>query len=178
MRRNLEQLPDEQLAPAVESRLLARALPGARLLKLDVLDREDLDRPVTFRMKIELSDFARRRGNSLVIKPPLMMKIAPFATLEARQTPLLLPEATHSEVRLVIQLPKGATIPAAPAPSELRDGDRQLVVRDRMEGEALRLERVLDLPAGRVPVPAYPAFRSFAQEVDERASREILVSLP
>ena len=178
MRRNLEQLPDEQLAPAVESRLLARALPGARLLKLEVLDREDLDRPVTFRMKIELSDFARRRGNALVIKPPLMMKIAPFATLEARQTPLLLPEATHSEVRLLIQLPKGATIPAAPAPSELRDGDRSLVIRDRVEGEALRLERVLDLPAGRIPVPAYPAFRAFAHGADEGASREILVNLP
>ncbi|MCS6900359.1 MAG: hypothetical protein RMJ98_13845 [Myxococcales bacterium] len=178
MRRNLEQVPDEQLAQAVESRLLVRALPGARLLKLDVLDRENLDRPVTFRMKIELSDFARRRGNSLVIKPPLMMKITPFATLESRQTPLLFAEATHSEVRLLIQLPRGATIPLALSPSELRDGDRHLVVRDRLDGDVLRLERVLDLPAGRISVSAYPAFRSFAQEVDERASREILINLP
>jgi hypothetical protein len=178
MRRNLEQIPDEQLAPAVESKLLARALPGARLLKIEVLDREDLDKPVTFRMKIEVSDFARRRGNALVIKPPLMMKIAPFASLETRQTPLLLPEATHSEVRLTIQLPKGATLPDAPTPSELKDGDRSVALRDRRTDEGLLLERILDLPAGRIPVASYGAFRTFAQDVDERVGREIKILLP
>jgi hypothetical protein len=129
-------------------------------------------------MKIEVSDFARRRGNALVIKPPLMMKIAPFASLETRQTPLLLPEATHSEVRLTIQLPKGATLPDAPTPSELKDGDRSVALRDRRTDEGLLLERILDLPAGRIPVASYGAFRTFAQDVDERVGREIKILLP
>lgn len=178
MRRNLQQIPDEQLAPAVESKLLARALPGARLRKLEVLDREDLDKPVTFHMQVELSNFAHRRGNSLVIKPPLMMRIGTFATLEARQTPLLLVEATHSEVQLSIQLPKGSTFAHLPEPTNLQDGDRTLTIRDRVEGEILYLSRKMDLPAGRIPVASYGTFRAFTQSVDDATSREILVTLP
>jgi tetratricopeptide (TPR) repeat protein len=178
MRRNLEQVPEEQLAPAVESKLLARALPGAKLLKLTVIDREDLDRPLTFRMKIELSDFARRRGNSLVIRPPLMLKLAPFATLESRQTPLLLAEATHSEVKLTIHLPRGATVTSATGSAELKDGERRVLLRDSAQGEVLVLDRSVDVPATRIPIDAYGAFRAFAQGADEAIAREVIVTLP
>ncbi len=177
MRSNLEQIPEEQLRPAVESKLLARALPGARLVKLDIVDRTDLDKPLTFRMKIEVSDFARKRGGGLVIRPPLLLKVSPLAALESRTTPLLLPDATHSEVHLSVHLPAGASIAMPPAPTTLRDGDRTLVVRDGLAGDTLTLDRTLDIPAGRVPVATYPAFRAFCQSVDETASHEVVIQL-
>jgi hypothetical protein len=178
LRGNLEQLPEEQLKGVVESRLLARALPGARLVTLDVVDRDNPDKLLTLRMKAEVSDFARRRGNSLIIRPPFLLKVSPLAALETRQTPLLLPEATHSEIRLQIQLPKGSTLALPPRSEELKDSDRYLRLRDSAEGDLLRLDRVLDVPAGRVQLDEYPAFRQFTLAVDELASREVVVNLP
>jgi hypothetical protein len=129
-------------------------------------------------MKAEVSDIARRRGNALVIRPPFLLKISPLAALESRQTPMLLPDATHSEIRLQIQLPKGATMAIAPHPEELKDGDRFLRLRDSVEGDTVRFDRVLDLPAGRVQLDEYAAFRQFTLAVDELASREVVVTLP
>ncbi len=178
IRGNLEQLPEEQLKGVVESKLLARALPGARLVSLEVVDRDNPDKPLTLHMKAEVSDFARRRGNSLVIRPPFLLKVSPLAALETRQTPMLLPEATHSEIRLQIQLPKGSTLAMPPKSEELKDGDRYLRVRDAIEGETMKLDRVLDLPAGRVQLDEYATFRQFTLSVDELASREVVINLP
>jgi cellulose synthase operon protein C len=178
LRSSVEQLPEEQLKSVVESRLLARALPGARLVKLSVEDKDDLDKPLTLRMQVEVSDFARRRGNTLALKPPLMLKIAGMARLEERQTPMLLPEATHSEVHLSIKLPRGASVQGPLTTSDVRDGDRVLALTDAIGEGTLSLGRVLDLPAGRVTVGEYQAFKTFTQQVDDTASREIIIQLP
>ena len=177
VRGSVEQLPEEQLKGVVESRLLARALPGARLVSLTVLDKDDLDKPLTLRMKVEVSDFARRRGDALALKPPLTMKIGGIAGLEARQTPLLLPEATHTEVHLAIKLPKGASVTSPLAPRELKDGDRFVRVTDGEAGGVLKIDRIIDMPAGRVQVDEYAAFRTFVLGVDEATSREILIQV-
>ncbi len=177
IRDSVDQLPEEQLRAAVESKLLQRALPGGRLVSLAVLDKDDLDKPVTFRMKVELSDFARRRGDGLALRPPLTMKIGPLAALERRETPMILPEATHTEVRLTVKLPSGASVVEPPRPVELRDGDRVVRIGDAASDGSLRIERVIDLPAGRVQPEEYGAFRRFSLAVDEATAREILVHL-
>jgi cellulose synthase operon protein C len=177
IRSTVEQVPDEQLRSAVEGRLLARALPGARLLALEITDKDDLDKPLTLRMKVEVADFAKRRGDNLVIKPPLMMKIAGIAALETRQTPMLLPEATHTEVRLTVKLPPNAEVKSPMSPEEIRDGERLAKLNDQIQPGGLKLDRMLDIPAGRIQVEEYPAFRRFTQTVDEATSREILIQL-
>lgn len=177
VRATVEQLPEEQLSRVVESRLLARALPGARLMSLTVVDKDDLDKPVTFRMKVEVSDFARRRGDALALKPPLTMKIAPLAALETRQTPMLLPEATHTEVRLVIKLPQGATIAAPPRAEDIKDGERLVRVADAVAQGTLRIDRTIDIPAGRVAPEEYAGFRKFTLAADEATGREVLIQV-
>ncbi len=178
IRDSVDQLPEEQLRAAVESKLLQRALPGGRLVSLTVVDKDDLDKPVTFRMKVELSDFARRRGDGLALRAPLTMKIGPLAALEARETPMILPEATHTEVRLTVKLPTGASVLAPPTTVELRDGERVVRVADAVlpDGSA-RFDRVIDLPAGRVQPDEYAAFRRFALAVDDATARDLVVKL-
>ena len=109
LRAGLEQLPPAQLHDAIESKLLAQAIPGARLGSLAVEHQADLDEPIVMRMKIEVSDFARRRGKDLVLVPPFPIRISQITRLPRRQTPLLLGEPTYAAVHLTLKLPPGAT---------------------------------------------------------------------
>lgn len=179
LRGELEKTPEPRLVDVVEGNLVARALPGSRLQSLKVEDRDDLDRPLTLKMRIEVPNFARKRGQVLLFKTPFMMLVSPrMASLESRLTPLLLPEATHSEVRLRVRLPEGARIEGDVAPAETRDGERLSIVRDALAPGQLSIDRRLDVPAGRVPVAEYPRFRSFATDADELALREFAVRVP
>src|SRR6185369_17025000 len=58
LRAGLEQLPAAQLSKVIEGKLLAQAIPGAHLLKVDIENQADLDKPIAMRMSIEVSDFA------------------------------------------------------------------------------------------------------------------------
>jgi hypothetical protein len=176
LRGELEKTPEPRLLDVVEGNLVARALPGSRLQSLKVLDREDPDKPLTLKMRIEVPNFARKRGEILLFKAPFAMLVSShMASLESRQTPLLLPEATHSEVRLRVRLPEGARVEGDVGPLEARDGERTAASRDSLAGGVLAIDRRLDVPAGRVPVAEYARFRRFANDADELALREYAV---
>ena len=177
MRNVLEQLPDANLKPFVESRILARALPSGRLAKLSVEDRDSLDKPLTLKMEIEVSAMARKRGDTLTFHTPFMMLIGSVATSETRQSPLLLGESTHSEVHLTISLPDGATLTTTLDKGVLRDEERSYSVADEASPGKLVINRTLDIPAGRVSVNQYPGFRIFALGVDSSTMREFTVRL-
>ena len=91
---------------------------------------------------------------------------------------MLLPEATHTEVKLLIKLPKGATVTSSVEPREVKEGDRIARVADAILPDGvLRIERSLDIPAGRVQVEEYAAFRNFTIATDEATSREIAIQV-
>src|SRR5262249_26473244 len=127
---------------------------------------------------IEVSDFAHRRGRELVLPPPFSIRISQVASLPRRQTPLLLGQPTYAKVRLSLKLPANAKVISTLAPGEVKNDDRKVAVHDRQEGGALVLERLIDIPAGRVEPPGYEALRDFAQRADEMMMRDIVISTP
>jgi hypothetical protein len=62
------------------------------------------------------------------------------------------------------------------APGEVKNDDRKVWVHDRQEGGTLVLERLIDLPAGRVEPSGYEALRDFAQRADEMMMRDIVIT--
>ncbi len=177
LRAGLEQLPPAQLHDVIEGKLLAQAIPGARLGKMSVENQADLDQPIVMRMSVRVSDFARRRGRDLVMAPPFPIRISQITRLPRRQTPLLLGEPTYASIRLSFKLPPGARVVSSLAPIEIKDRDRKVTVRDRQEGQNLVLERVIDIPAGRVEPAAYPELQNFARRADEATMRDIVISV-
>ena len=169
------QLPESQLRDLVESKLLGRALRGARLIKHEIAHLDDLDQPLLLKMRAEMAGFAQQTSGELAISPPFSPRVAQLAALPARQTPLMIGEATHQEVRLRVQLPKGAALRDVLAGSTIKDGDRSVKVADRLEGDAIVLDRVLDIPAGRVKPEAYPAFLDLARRADAALGRDVRV---
>ncbi|NUQ78856.1 MAG: hypothetical protein HUU21_35475, partial [Polyangiaceae bacterium] len=181
LRSALESLPEARLRDTIESRLLPQALPGARLLSLNVKNLAELDAPLVLAMKIRAQGFALARGNELVIAPPFQLRLAGLGGLPVRETPLYISDqlSTRQVVRLRVTLPEGARVVTVlgKEPTRFVNDGRSVVVRDRVEGGVLILDRVIELPAGRVQPEAYADFQSFVRSADATLLREIVVAL-
>ncbi|MEJ7730816.1 MAG: hypothetical protein WKG00_16560 [Polyangiaceae bacterium] len=177
LRTALETLPEARLKDTIESRLLPQALPGARLANLEVKNLADLDAPLILAMKIEHTTFARARGSELALSPPFQMNLLSLAALPSRETPLYLSEqlSNRTVVDLRIKLPAGARVTTELAPWSADDDGRKVTVNDRLDKGVLVLDRVVDIPAGRVQPDRYPAFQSFARRADAALRRDVVV---
>jgi hypothetical protein len=130
-------------------------------------------------MKLEMSSFARPRGGELLISPLFPFHLGALTTLPSRETPLYISEniATRLTVKLRITLPEGAHVATKLEPADVADESRFVKVADHLEPGALVLDRVMDLPAGRVQPAGYLGFQSFARRVDAALHRDISVTL-
>lgn len=173
---------DERLKVAIESQLLPEGLPGARVISVTVKNLEDLDAPLELELELEVTALARRDGAVLVMAPPFAsgVRLSALAALDKRETPLMLPPALalRLEVKLSVELPKGAKLEGTLSPLTGDNDGRSYKVADRVEGSSVLLERVIDIPAGRVQPSDYAAFVKFARAADEAFHRDLTVRLP
>jgi tetratricopeptide (TPR) repeat protein len=177
MRSVFDRIAPGQLRDFAETRLLGRSFSGARVRDVTIEDKDDLDKPVTVRIAADAPDLVRPNGSgSVVLKPVFPLKLVQLATLPERQTPLLLGTSSHAEVKFRVVFPDGWRMPAQLPAGEVKDGERVVTVRDRVEGHAITLDRRVEVPAGRVqPGKDYAAFMQFTRDGDALLDREVAV---
>jgi tetratricopeptide (TPR) repeat protein len=178
LRSQLETLAQDRFKEAIESRLLPRSLPGARLVSIEVKNLAAIDAPLVLQMRVEMSSFARPAGNGeLLIAPTFPLALGELAGLPTRETPLYISEGRAARVtlRLRIKLPTGSRVATQLDATKAEDGDRFARVYDRVEGGTLVIDRVMDLPAGRIQPDRYARFQSFARQADAALKREVTV---
>ena len=149
------------------------------MLSIAVNNLEELDAPLVLHMKLEMSSFARPSGGELVISPLFPLHLGALTTLPSRETPLYISEniATRLAVKLRIKLPEGAKVATTLSPFDVADESRSVKVDDRIEPGVLVLDRVMDLPAGRIQPAGYLGFQAFARSVDAALHRDVSVTL-
>jgi hypothetical protein len=179
LRTGLQELPEARFKEIIESRLLPQTLPGARVISVEVKNLLDLDAPLVLAMKLEMSSFARPRGGELLVSPLFPLRLGALATLERRETPLYISEsiATRLAVKLRIKLPDGAKVQGELVSATVEDDTRVVKVADRVEPGFLVLDRVMDLPAGRIQPAGYLGLLAFARAVDATLHRDVSISL-
>jgi hypothetical protein len=178
LRQALSEMPESQVRDAIEARLLAPELRGARLKNHRFEKVDDLDSPLVLRTSVDVASFAQPSGNSLIISPPFrpalfVPSLSQAAALPTRQTPLLIGQATDERVRLEIALPRGAKLKTGLKPRRIADGDRTVQIEDRLLGPNLVLERNVKLPAGRVQPEEYHRFLLFTRGASDALSGSI-----
>ena len=178
MRNVFDKIAEAQVKDFVESRLLARNVPGARLRDLKIENKTDLSEPLVVKTRLDVPELARKNGKTLVLRALFPMRIAQLASLPTRQTPLLLASASHAEIHFTVVVPESIRLPASLPSGEARDGERVVLVKDTVNGHAVTLERVIDVPAGRVqPGAEYAAFQKFTQDADALVERDVALGL-
>jgi len=176
MRNVLDKVPGAQLHDFIESALVGRNLPGARVKDFSVEHKDDPSVPLIVHVEAEIPELARGTASTLSISPIFPMNLTELATLPSRQTPLLLQLAFHVEVHFEIVVPDAVRMPANLSPAEARDGERSVKVKDAVHANALVLDRVVDIPAGRVqPGREYERFLHFIREGDNLVRRELVL---
>ena len=176
LRAGLEQVPEGRLHEVLETRLLGQALPGAELVKFDILAQADLDAPLVVEMQATIAKFAEVHPDRIVIEPPLMPRLSRLATLPERQTPLLIREAMHQSARLSIKLAAGTRVWGAQQ-GRVVEGDFEVVVKDDVSSSTLVLDREVSIAAGRVSAEEYPRFLAFTSEAERLLSQPVVLRL-
>jgi cellulose synthase operon protein C len=76
-------------------------------------------------------------------------------------------------VKFEVVVPTNMRMPASLPQGEARDGERVVQVKDSVNGHAIELSRIIEVPAGRVQPDAYAKFQQFTQSADALVEREI-----
>jgi hypothetical protein len=175
MRNVFDKIPEGQVRDFVESRLIGRNLPGARVRDFKLDNKLDLSSPLVMKVHLEVPQLAHPQGDQLSLSALFPLHLAHLATLPSRQTPMLLPAWSHVEVKLEIVAPEKMRMPSSLPTGEVKDGERFVKVADVVHGHAIQIDRVVDIPAGRVQPGEYARFQQFVQDADALLEREILL---
>ena len=176
MRGVFDRVSEGQRHDFVETRLLGRYLPGARLRDLSIEHRDDLTLPLVLKIRAEVGELARITDRGLVVKSLFPMHLAQVTSLPERQTPLLMQSSSHVEVHFEVVVPTSLRMPESLPTGTERFGDSSVRVADRVSGHSLQLDRVVDVPAGRIePGAAYRDFSAFVSRSDALLEREIVL---
>ncbi len=176
VREALSELGERQAKDAIEGKILGANFRGARLVKHEFENLEQLDLPLSLRMSAKMANFALRQGNTLRFAPPYTPSLTQYSTLPTRQTAILLSSDRNWSVRLRIKLPDGAKVSLPRNASFDFDGHR-VVIKDRVEGNTLILDRDVVLSAGRVTPEQYTRFVTFTRQSDAALTRGIEINL-
>ncbi len=177
LRNVLAQAPEAQLRTLVEGRLLGRALQGARVVSFTFEHKTDLDQPLILKSKVEVPELAQVRSASLALLPPFSPNLRGLASLPARETPMVLGDASEQRLSLRLTLPPGAKVAPLAAKRSFKDAERLVEIGDHLEGTELVLERSVRMPAGRVAVSEYPRFEAFTRGAGDALSAVVRIEL-
>jgi len=177
LREIFDRVPQNRHRELVETQLLGPNIPGARLVDMKLENVDDLGAPLVLRIHAEASQLARTVGPSkFVLKALFPVSITQVASLAERQTPLLLGTSSHVEVKFEIVVPSDMPMPTGLPGGELKDEDRTVRVSDTVADHSIVLQRLVDIPAGRVqPGAQYTKFVNFTRAADQLLGREITI---
>jgi hypothetical protein len=135
-----------------------------------------LDQPLVLKVNVEVPAFAQLRGREMVLPPPFTPNLSQLVALATRTTPLILSESSEQHLVLRLKLPKGAQLGPL-AKRVLRQEDREVIIADHLEADALVLDRSVRMPAGRIAVERYLAFSQYIREASDALSSQFTVRL-
>jgi tetratricopeptide (TPR) repeat protein len=170
--------PQAQLKSFVESRLIAPALQGARLIDFDFVQSDKSDEALVMKSRVEVPRLADRVNHGLTLGVPFTPRIGALGSLASRETPMVLDDSSDQRQLFELELPEGATVPNLHGNREFKHENLRVTFKDRLEKGKLVLERRTVLPAGRIAVEKYEQFATFAREAGGALGAEIRIVLP
>lgn len=178
-RNALDKIAQAKLYDFVERELVAPSFAGGHVREMKVQGADDLDRPLTMHLRVEVPELAKWTPGGLQLHPPFAPGFASLASLPERRTALVRRASWRAEVRLRVVFPDSMRMPAEMARGEARDGGAVVTVNDTVNGHAIEFDRVMDVPAGRVqPGDEYARWQRFVRDADALLTRDVLVGAP
>lgn len=172
-RNELEQVPAAELQRVFAEAYVPRVLPGAEVVGIEVIGREDYEAPFELRYVARVRGLGRVAGGQRLV-PPLFptMLARGYASLPSRTTTQGV-GANAQDVTIRVRGVSGdvATLPDV----HLGNDDVQYARRTRREGDAVVLERRLRLSPMIVPAAQYAPFAELMRRITDAETSELPV---
>jgi tetratricopeptide (TPR) repeat protein len=155
---------------------LAAILPGSQLVSLETGDFEDIEQPVTMRVRGRVPQFARPAADGVTV--PLGRKehmIRDFAPLPSRTRDVRLAAQFRDRDDWTIRLPAGAQIKSLPASAHGASPFGDYAFDVESTPGSIRATTTVSVRKTRVSAQEYPAFRAWCEEVDRALGQQATV---
>ncbi len=158
---------DAQARRQIAEQSLTRSFRGLTLDSLEIEGERRMDEPLVLRWRVRVPQLARMEaGRAVVDATPFPVQLgARYATLAARETPLLIGSTERFALHVELALPPG--LHAAGENREVLTEFGSYRRFEREEGGRLVRDDRFELRRSRIAPGGYPAFARFAKSVDE-----------
>jgi tetratricopeptide (TPR) repeat protein len=175
-RAELDKVPEGRLLEFLEKEIVATTFDGGHVRDAKIDNQANVDAPLVLKMKVEAPSVGKVVDGGLSLRSVFPISLSGLAALPTRTTALLRRASWHTEVHFEIIMASSMKMPASIPQGEIKDGDASVSIKDTVNGHSIAIERVIDLPAGRVaPGEEYARFRQFVRDADALLDREIRV---
>jgi cellulose synthase operon protein C len=150
--------------------------PGPQALEMN--DLEDIEQPVKLHARGKAASFARREGTDLSIAVgPADRLVARFASLSSRKHDVRLAIRSSLEEELVIHLPTGHRVKAAPDPLSAEGPFGSYAISAEVLPGKVVVKTKLAFHKSRILASEYPEWRAFCEAVDRAMAQRLLVGV-
>jgi cellulose synthase operon protein C len=176
-RNDLDAIPAAELSTRFEQSYAANVIPGAKLQRLAVHNREDENAPLVLDYELDVDDLGQRTGNTQRISGLFTAELSSrFARQGSRTTTALIAPSLAVDVRTQLALPKGARLVALPKGGTLSHPSKaSFSVNTEAREQNVIVTRSLRLPSSRVEPAAYAPFAAFCRAVDALEGSDLVI---
>jgi transglutaminase-like putative cysteine protease len=157
---------------------LGNEFPGLQIKAdgIETGDLENVDQPVSIRVRGAVPQFARPEGSELSLPVTVAADLtSTYASQSKRKQDVRIVGFSSRTERTRVRLPAGAQVVAGPPDAQASSRFGSYAVQTTRDGKDVVVESRLSLDVTRVPPADYAAFRKFCQEVDQAMSHRLLV---
>jgi hypothetical protein len=141
--------------------VLNNSLQNATLQSADVQQLDNLDKPVTVKLKFDTSKYGQVRGSLLLMRPCVFGEKSFMVERKERHYPFVLGGVTQEADSFEIDIPKDYVVDDIPEPTIIDSGFASYRSKIEVDGSKLRYKRELVVRQLEVPAAKVPDLRKF-----------------
>ena len=171
-RRSLYKSANEKEQQEFLDHQLQRDFSSFTAFGVTVENVESLNRDLTTTYSISASDYAKKRGPLLMVRPRVLGSEGLRFNHEPRLVPIDLSETMEEQDEFSIELPEGYAVDELPDPVTLDMGFATYISSSKMEGHTLHYTRTYTVKELVLPASRYSEWQKFAGAIasDEQSS--------
>jgi transglutaminase-like putative cysteine protease len=156
---------------------LGGELGGLEIASLEAPGLDDIEKPVSLRVRAKARQLARLEGDSLSIPAgPKEHMVRDFAPLSQRKLDVRLPFRSKVESDWTVRLPPAARVLRAPQAASTTSPFGTVMVAVEQTPSEVHVTTAVTLDVSRVGASDYPAFRAWCESADRALGQRIVIS--
>ncbi|MEZ5989552.1 MAG: tetratricopeptide repeat protein [Planctomycetota bacterium] len=155
---------------------LGQVFGKVEIIDMDFSDLADLSQPVVYSVRFKVQDFVAREGNGFRLKSAFRpAQLSQLTTEDHRQRDILLGTPAARDIRIEYEAPEGFAWEKPGKDVKADTPFSEYELRLEQDGQKLVVHRRRGFKVQRIPAPAYPEFRKWAEEVEAAEKRPLIL---